>query len=588
MNSNPQMASDGTGHEDAANCSLTAAQVDSFVINLCSSTTPMALMQPDAPELKRFRFFVSRRLEDRRERFRLHMGYFASLEEAEEWLSVVRDVYPGAWAGEAPGKRLRARAAAALPAATNLPHAESAVAVASPAVTRWEAPSASIVTRAADAAAFVMLPVLPPSAPAAVALAPPERIAASSVTPVAAAATPVPPAAAIMKAEIIAASMPPAVSSPAASSIASKHVADRAASATPLPVRPLEKPKAAGVAVTASAPAAPRAAAVEKSKDAAASIAASSARTSAMKPLSNVREVLASLDERDGKEAASSSVPQRRQALSDTQVMKILEERRPQERAGGAPADASSHVPMLRPDDTGTCRALKEAVRENAAVSFAVQLQWSALPMALDKVPPLAIFSAYTLYTVEGNREGRKWYGLRLGFFSDADAAKQVAQYVRSEFTSVAVLPVSPQERGRATEADQRTQITNFQASARPKDAEEIKLLDDEVAPLPQDLAAPLRGAAKLSTGGARTASPAARAAARSKKLRNKARTVERKAPQSLEETLEILGASALEIDNGRGEFINETGVRHISVEVRKNSPFARLMTRLTERVRKS
>ncbi len=32
------------------------------------------------------------------------MGYFTTLAEAEEWLNVVREIYPGAWAGEAPGK----------------------------------------------------------------------------------------------------------------------------------------------------------------------------------------------------------------------------------------------------------------------------------------------------------------------------------------------------------------------------------------------------------------------------------------------------------------------------------------------------
>ena len=112
MTVQPQLASAGD-RPDAADHSAPAANADPFVINLCSSTTPMALSHPDTPELKRFRFFVSRRLEDGRERFRLHMGYFDTLEEAEEWLSVVRDVYPGAWAGEAPGKRLRARQAAA-------------------------------------------------------------------------------------------------------------------------------------------------------------------------------------------------------------------------------------------------------------------------------------------------------------------------------------------------------------------------------------------------------------------------------------------------------------------------------------------
>src|SRR5579872_5977864 len=89
-----------------------AADAGPFVLNLCSSTTPMALAQVELPELKRFTFFVSRRFEEGRERFRLHMGYFATLAEAEEWLSAVRDIYPGAWAGEAPGKKLRARAAA--------------------------------------------------------------------------------------------------------------------------------------------------------------------------------------------------------------------------------------------------------------------------------------------------------------------------------------------------------------------------------------------------------------------------------------------------------------------------------------------
>jgi len=73
----------------------------------------MALGQAQIPELKQFSFFVSRRLEEGRERFRLHMGYFPTLAEAQEWLNVVRDIYPGAWAGEAPGKKLRERAAAA-------------------------------------------------------------------------------------------------------------------------------------------------------------------------------------------------------------------------------------------------------------------------------------------------------------------------------------------------------------------------------------------------------------------------------------------------------------------------------------------
>jgi hypothetical protein len=58
--------------------------------------------------------------------------------------------------------------------------------------------------------------------------------------------------------------------------------------------------------------------------------------------------------------------------------------------------------------------------------------------------------------------------------------------------------------------------------------------------------------------------------------------------PQTLEETLEILGASQLTIDDGRGATINDSGVRHLRVEVQKNSPFSKLLERLSERLKKS
>ena len=88
-----------------------AAPLNAFVINLCSSTSPVALTPPDHAGLKRFSFFVSRRREEQRERFRLHMGYFDTQEEAEKLLDIVREIYPGAWAGLAPGQKLRAAAA---------------------------------------------------------------------------------------------------------------------------------------------------------------------------------------------------------------------------------------------------------------------------------------------------------------------------------------------------------------------------------------------------------------------------------------------------------------------------------------------
>src|SRR6185437_5060931 len=84
------------------------------------------------------------------------------------------------------------------------------------------------------------------------------------------------------------------------------------------------------------------------------------------------------------------------------------------------------------------------------------------------------------------SREGRKWYGLRLGFFNDAISAKQVAYYVRSEFNSVAVVPVSPQERDRATEDNQRFSGAGAARKRRESIESEFKLIDldaDEAPP---------------------------------------------------------------------------------------------------------
>src|SRR6185295_3303711 len=135
-----------------------ATTTGGFVINLTSSTTPMALSQPKDPTLAQYTFFVSRRREDGRERFRLHMGYFETLQAAEEMLQVVREVYPSAWAGEAPGKKLRATnpatpaAAAPAPAPAPKPTVPAAPpAAATPAVSR-EAAAPAMTAKPAPAA----------------------------------------------------------------------------------------------------------------------------------------------------------------------------------------------------------------------------------------------------------------------------------------------------------------------------------------------------------------------------------------------------------------------------------------------------
>jgi len=629
-----------------------AAEAGPFVLNLCSSTTPMALAQTDMPELKRFTFFVSRRFEEGRERFRLHMGFFASQAEAEEWLSAVRDIYPGAWAGEAPGKKLRARAAEA--AAAQAGHAVGPQKTAAPAPMPTPAAPVAARPQGAQPAAPSKIPTLVPTlqppapmsaravanpavAPRAAVAPPPARTAAPSRTGLA--AKPAPSAKAALPAKAapppkaatqppvkrpVAATTPPRAAAPVARPPQTQAAprptpAVRPAAAAPaLPQRPrpnaapagAQRPvaKAAGplkpaapAPVKAAAAAPPRTPVTPTAAKPMPQSATRPAQPAAKQPLfgdSNVKEVMAALDGHADPTGETRLMPSPiaqaeitdDPSLTDTQVLRFLESRREQDgndrpQAGlQADAAAESGISLLKPDDTGTRRALKEAVSHNDPVSFAVQLQWSVQPVELDKVPPLAIFSAYTLYSVEGSREGRKWYGLRLGFFNDAISAKQVAYYVRSEFTSVAVVPVGPQERERATEDNQRFAGSGAPRKQRQSEDNEFKLIDSQEAPAAATAATPPGAAASPAPAAAKPAV----AAPKERESAGRVNARERRTPQTLEETLEILGANELAIDNARSESVSDTGVRHLRVQVQKNTPFSRLLERLSERVRKS
>jgi len=73
-----------------------------YVITLVSSPAPARLQAPDAPELAGLALFRSRLVEDGRERFRLHVGYFHSAAEAERLLPALRRTYPAAFVAPAP------------------------------------------------------------------------------------------------------------------------------------------------------------------------------------------------------------------------------------------------------------------------------------------------------------------------------------------------------------------------------------------------------------------------------------------------------------------------------------------------------
>jgi hypothetical protein len=247
-------------------------------------------------------------------------------------------------------------------------------------------------------------------------------------------------------------------------------------------------------------------------------------------------------------------------SLSDTQVLSILE-KRGGDRAtmGAAEIAANAKISVLRPDDTSTRLALKDAVTRNAPVSFAVQLQCSLQPIGLEMVPRHPIFGSYTLYTTQARIEGRQWFCLRLGFFSEAISAKQIAQYLFSDFPSVAVVPVDPVEHVKARETGKRSAGAVLSAQARLEQGRSI----EPVQPKPS------RGTdanAPASVGRAAT-EPALRnvKAAPATTL-----TREKRAGATLEETLETLKTGGFAMDSD--DESSATGVRHLQVVVEKSA----------------
>lgn len=235
-------------------------------------------------------------------------------------------------------------------------------------------------------------------------------------------------------------------------------------------------------------------------------------------------------------DAVATLAPVKNASLTDTQVLKILETRGASTAQHEVDQGKCDQIALLRPEDTSTRQALKEAVVQGAPVSFAVQLHWSAQPIDLSRVPSLAVFKAYTLYATESRREGRARYFLRLGFFADPIAAKQVAVQVRSNFASAAVVPVAEQEVTRAREAGTGSSSIPY-------------LVQREVEPAHGSNTTP--------------GSPA-----ESQPSRDAPRRASRRA-ETLEQTLRRLAAREKLTDPDSS---SESGVRHLSVEVQKHT----------------
>jgi hypothetical protein len=95
-------------HGDPASSESTGVEParTQFVINLMSSMVPPSLEVPFSLQLPGVGVFRSHVREDGRDRYRLHLGYFESREEAEALLPSVREYFAAAWITAAPQRSL--------------------------------------------------------------------------------------------------------------------------------------------------------------------------------------------------------------------------------------------------------------------------------------------------------------------------------------------------------------------------------------------------------------------------------------------------------------------------------------------------
>jgi hypothetical protein len=283
---------------------------------------------------------------------------------------------------------------------------------------------------------------------------------------------------------------------------------------------------------------------------------------------------------------------------------------------------------MMTLEDTQTLRDIRLDTENRAPPCFAVQLMWSVTPIDMDSLTQLAVFDAYTLYHVEGSRQGRRWYGVRLGFFTDVNAAKQVAYFMKADYRSVVVVPVTVKERERATGDGEpgtaKAPVAKAGTQAAKPGSGNFELLPDSAAKTGNAAAAaptvqtpvldpaldyapvgktpPTRQAqvgsapvgAKLNRpGGAPAGKPSPQGGRKptGKRVVARGRRAEPGQAAPLEETLELLGASTLTLDEDKKTILDDSALRR-SADAGKKSPgglrFSKLLGRLSEKLGES
>ena len=381
-----------------------------FVINLSASSAPLSqpaksFLPPGAAHV-----YQIQRMEDRRPRYRLRLGPFATEDEADAMLGIVRDVYPSALTATAESDDLRA-IAALLPKPPSAP----APVVVVPVVV---VPVAAATPRnmPVDAAP---IPAAPPS-PA----APVSNVAT---------ATPSAPRPAVLTAasqgtQRRATAPAPIGSQPPQPAVARAQFPPAAISIPVLSdsVEVVRRPPPADVSPAAASPAAAPPAAASTAVASPATSPPATARTP-VSPLGGIRPAL-----RPAPSAVKPMVPVVTNVASPAQ----------------RPMVRDARPPNL--ESTQTLRALTASeLQDSAARWYVIQLSISGESFDPDSLPNLDIFNEYRLYSVAGMDQGRIVHSLRLGFFADEVAAGAVASYLAPFYDKPTVKRISVAERER-------------------------------------------------------------------------------------------------------------------------------------------
>ncbi len=390
-----------------------------FVINLSASTAPIS--QPGKGIVDtQAHVYQLQRLEDRRMRYRLRLGPFASEDEADAVLKKVRDTYPSALTATAEPDDLRSIAALQAKADAQQKAALRAAEQAATAKARWapkpiaKPPMIPVLTEMATVA-----PERPARTPAAVPTPGPAFASAPAAVP-----TPAPAPAF--------ASAPAAVPTPAP---APAFASAPAAVPTPAPA-----PAFASVPAAAPTSAPARLAAVAQRRELPRRGAAAKALATSLRKFVAPAPNLPGIARKPAAAAAAAPLVAAPPVAAQPAVV----------------PSAARHIEQLSTllaslETTQTVRPLTPLELENhdAARWFVIQLALADQAFDPNTVPNLDIFSEYRLYSVAGIDQGRLMHALRLGFFTEEISAGAVAGYLAVYFDKPTVKRVSAAERGR-------------------------------------------------------------------------------------------------------------------------------------------